>query len=102
MNAQQVLAGSDEDILEIAKQLRIAYGLKQTIRYAGSRDLSVHGESVAEHIFAIIFLAQYFLPLEDPEGKMDKARLYEFYFSMISAKYRMEISLIIARLNLMR
>jgi putative hydrolase of HD superfamily len=37
----------------------------------------VHGESVAEHVFAIIFLAQYFLPLEDPEGKIDKAKLYE-------------------------
>ena len=37
----------------------------------------MHGETVAEHVFAIIFLAQYFLPLEDPEGKIDKAKLYE-------------------------
>ncbi len=77
MHAQEILALSDKEILEIAEQLRVAYKLKKTIRYAGARDLSVHGESVAEHVFALLFLAQYFLPLEDPEGKMDKARVYE-------------------------
>lgn len=77
MNADQILAASDEKIIEIARQLRIAYKLKTTIRYAGSRDLSVHGESVAEHVFALLFLAQYFLPLEDPQGKLSKERVYE-------------------------
>jgi len=77
MNRAQILAAPNETIIEIAKQLRVAYKLKSTIRYAGSRDLSVHGESVAEHVFALLFLAQYFLPLEDPEQKLSKERVYE-------------------------
>jgi 5'-deoxynucleotidase YfbR-like HD superfamily hydrolase len=77
MNTSQVLAASDAEILKIAEQLRVAYQLKRTIRYAGSRDLTVHGESVAEHVFALLFLAQYFLPLEDPELKMSRERIHE-------------------------
>lgn len=76
MNAQAILE-NDEKVFEITEQLRIAYQLKRTLRYAGERDLTVHGESVAEHVFALQFLAQYFLPLEDPEGKIDRTRLYE-------------------------
>jgi putative hydrolases of HD superfamily len=77
MTAQQILAASDEEILKIARQLRVAYGLKRTIRYGSSRDTSLHAESVAEHVFALLFLAQYFLPLEDPEQKLSKERVYE-------------------------
>lgn len=77
MNTKQVLAASDKEIIKITEQLRVAYGLKKTIRYAGIRDVSVHGESVAEHVFALIFLSQYFLPLEDPSGKLDRESIYE-------------------------
>jgi putative hydrolases of HD superfamily len=77
MTPQQILTASDEEILKIAKQLRIAYGLKRTIRYGSSRDASLHAESVAEHVFALLFLTQYFLPLEDPEQKLDRAKVYE-------------------------
>jgi putative hydrolase of HD superfamily len=37
----------------------------------------VHSESVAEHVFALIFLATYFLPLEEVGPSLDKAKLYE-------------------------
>lgn len=77
MNAEQILAAPNEKIIEIARQLRTAYKLKRTIRYAGSRDQSIHGESVAEHVFALLFLAQYFLPLEDPNRKLSKEKIYE-------------------------
>lgn len=77
MNASEVIAMNDGEIVEIGKQLRTAYQLKKTLRYSGSRDMSVHGESVAEHIFALFFLAEYFLPLEDPDGELDKVRLYQ-------------------------
>jgi 5'-deoxynucleotidase YfbR-like HD superfamily hydrolase len=77
MTAEQIVKASDEEIIKIAKQLRIAYQLKLTIRYGMSRDVSIHGESVAEHVFALLYLAQYFLPLEDPEQKLDKAKVYE-------------------------
>lgn len=76
-SASDILTLPDEKILEIGHQLRVAYKLKTTLRYWGSRDLSVHGESVAEHVFALLYLAQYFLPLEDVAGKLDKARVYE-------------------------
>lgn len=77
MNSEQILAVDDKKILELGEQLRVAYQLKKTLRYAGTRDPLVHGESVAEHVFALLFLSQYFLPLEDPDGKMDRARVYE-------------------------
>lgn len=66
---------SDEEVLQIARELQVAYQLKRTPRYSTSWDLAVHNESVAEHIFAFIFLAQYFLPLEDPKGLLDPLRV---------------------------
>lgn len=68
---------TNAQILEVAEQLRIAYKLKKTLRYAGSRDFTVHCESVAEHVFASIYLVEYFLPLEDPDGKLDKLSIIE-------------------------
>ena len=62
---------SDEQVLEEARALRVAYQLKRTLRYNTQRDLSVHSESVAEHKFALFFLAEYFLFLEDPANKLD-------------------------------
>lgn len=64
---KKVLDMSDEEILKEAHQLRVAFGLKRTIRYASKRDLAAHNESVAEHVFGLIFLAQYFL-LHEPIG----------------------------------
>jgi putative hydrolase of HD superfamily len=68
---------SDEQILETARQLRVAYQLKHTLRYHTQRDLSIHSESVAEHIFALLFLAQYFLPIEDKANTLNRERLYQ-------------------------
>ena len=68
---------SDAEILELTKQLRVAYALKRTLRFSMPRDLSVHSESVAEHVFALFFLAQYFLPLEDSARMLDRERIYQ-------------------------
>lgn len=62
---------TDEYVMKEGRALRTAYQLKRTLRYNTTRDFTVHSESVAEHIFALIFLAEYFLPLEDPTGKLD-------------------------------
>jgi putative hydrolases of HD superfamily len=75
-NRSKILEMSDEKIMTIARQLRVAYALKRTLRYATQRDHTVHSESVAEHVFALFFLALYFLPLEDPERKLDIEKLY--------------------------
>jgi 5'-deoxynucleotidase YfbR-like HD superfamily hydrolase len=77
MTPGEVLVADDKKILALGEQLKVAYKLKKTLRYAGTRDFSVHGESVAEHVFALLYLSQYFLPLEDPDGKMDKTKVYE-------------------------
>lgn len=76
MNREQIHEHSDEQIMDIVRQLRVAYQLKRTLRYSTTRDFNEHSESVAEHVFALFFLAQYFLPLEDPEKKLDVEKLY--------------------------
>jgi 5'-deoxynucleotidase YfbR-like HD superfamily hydrolase len=67
---------SDEKVLQELKALRIGYGVKKTMRYSTVRDFTVHSESVAEHLFALHYLALYFLPFEDPEGKLDKNKIH--------------------------
>lgn len=71
-----IIKQSDEQIMETIRQLQVAYGLKRTLRYATKRDLDVHSESVAEHIFALLFLSQYFLPLEDTKRVLNVEKLY--------------------------
>ena len=71
LNKLPVSEWSDEQVLEEGRALRVAYQLKRTLRYNTRRDLTVHSESVAEHKFALFFLSEYFLPLEDPTGKLD-------------------------------
>jgi 5'-deoxynucleotidase YfbR-like HD superfamily hydrolase len=64
-------------ILSEVKKLQYLYGLKREIRYGQSRPEGDLTESVAEHIYALHVLAQYFLPLEDPEGKMNKLKILQ-------------------------
>lgn len=71
------IQASDAEILEEMRRIRVLYTLKRTMRYKSTRDDEVHSESVAEHIFAMFVLAQYFLPLEDAEGALDKNRIWE-------------------------
>jgi 5'-deoxynucleotidase YfbR-like HD superfamily hydrolase len=72
---QEILALRDEQILEMARQLRIPYQLKRTMRYGTERDQTVHNESVGEHEFAFFYLLQFFLPLEDPSGRLNLSRI---------------------------
>lgn len=71
------LGASDTKILEEMEKIRVLYTLKRTLRYHSTRDHSIHSESVAEHLFAMEVIAQYFLPLEDPEGELDRTRVHE-------------------------
>ncbi len=70
------LESSHEDIIEEMRRLRVLYTLKTTLRYRSTRP-DEHSESVGEHLFAMQVVAQYFLPLEDPEGKLDRVRINE-------------------------
>ncbi len=77
MTKEEILNKSDTEILAIARQLRVAYGLKRTLRYATKRDENEHSESVAEHVFALMFLAEFFLPLEEANESFDVRKLHQ-------------------------
>jgi putative hydrolase of HD superfamily len=67
---------SDFILSEVAK-LQYLYGLKNEIRYADTRHETDSTESVAEHIYGMHILCQYFLPLEDSESNWDKLKILE-------------------------
>lgn len=68
---------SDQEVMEAIRKLQVAYRLKRVPRYGTVRDPNVHSESVAEHVYALIFLAHYFLPLEDPDHALDWNKVYD-------------------------
>lgn len=74
---RQKLLKSDEFVFSEVQKLQTFYHLKREIRYGHSREDKNHTESVAEHIFAIHCLIDYFLPLEDPDGKWNKLKIHE-------------------------
>lgn len=67
---------TDEEILAEAKQLRMGYQLKRTMRYDTVRDHREHNESVAEHIFALLYLAEYFLRNEELTEPLDTLKVH--------------------------
>ena len=64
-----------EEILMEVQKIQYLYGLKRVIRYHHTREEPLDTESVAEHVYGMLVLAQYFLPLEDPENKWDHAKI---------------------------
>ncbi|MBP9843281.1 MAG: HD domain-containing protein [Candidatus Pacebacteria bacterium] len=70
-------AFTHERILEDTAKLQYLFGLKKVIRYDQNRHATDSTESVAEHVYGMHILAQYFLPLENLEGTWDRARIYE-------------------------
>ena len=66
-----------ERILEDMAKLQYLYRLKKVIRYDQNRHETDSTESVAEHVYGMHILAHYFLPLEDPGGNWNDARIYE-------------------------
>ncbi|MCA9361086.1 HD domain-containing protein [Candidatus Kaiserbacteria bacterium] len=66
-----------EKIISEVKKLLYLYSLKQTIRYGQSRDKNDYTESVADHVYGMHLISDYFLPLEDPDYKMNKTRIQE-------------------------
>ena len=64
----------DEFVLEETKGIQFLYELKHEIRYARKRDVR-DTESVAEHVYGMMMLLEYFLPLEDPEHEWNHERI---------------------------
>lgn len=73
---QRILTDDDFVLAEVDK-IQDIYKLKAEIRYGRSREEEMASESVAEHVFGMQVCAQYFLPLEDPLGEWDKAKIME-------------------------
>jgi 5'-deoxynucleotidase YfbR-like HD superfamily hydrolase len=74
---KDILSLSDEEILVEARRLVVGYTQKSIIRYAGKREMDVHAESDAEHVFGLIYLAQYFLMHEPGAQSLDKQKVME-------------------------
>lgn len=70
------LTPTKEQVLAEVAKLQYLYTLKNEIRYAQKR-ASGETESVAEHIYGMHIVAQYFLPLLDSEKKWNRAHIYE-------------------------
>jgi len=68
---------SDEFVLSETKKIQYGYGLKRVIRYIVERNEEIATESVAEHVYALHLLADYFLPLEDQNHTMDWTKVHD-------------------------
>lgn len=64
-------------ILEDVKKLQYFFKLKSVTRYNTPREMEDDTESVAEHLYGMQLLAQYFLPLEDPENLLNQSKIYQ-------------------------
>lgn len=66
-----------EVILDDLERLQYLYGLKREIRYNLQRDEEIRTESVADHVYGMHLLAQYFLPLEDPSNIWNHLKIFK-------------------------
>lgn len=65
----------DAFVISELKKIQTLYELKRVIRYGHLRQQEQHTESVAEHIFGMHCLVDYFLPLEDLENQWNQVRI---------------------------
>jgi putative hydrolase of HD superfamily len=64
-----------EKILADVEKLRYFFRLKEVTRYNTPREAGDETESVAEHLYGMHLLAQYFLPLEDKSGTLNRVTI---------------------------
>lgn len=74
---QKQIMTSDEFVLSEVKKVQYLYRLKQEIRFNQTRTETIRTESVAEHIYGMCILTNYFLPLEDPESHLNQADVFK-------------------------
>ncbi len=75
LNPIKIEAFTDEYILAEIEKLQVFYNLKHEIRYGLNRDEKIATESVAEHVFGMMIINNYFLPLENPEKTWDQTKI---------------------------
>lgn len=64
-----------EEILNAVAEIQYLYGLKYEIRYELTRRQEDFSESVAEHIYGMHVICQFFLPLEDTRSEWDHNKI---------------------------
>ncbi|MEN9640357.1 MAG: hypothetical protein RLZZ262_2226 [Bacteroidota bacterium] len=74
---REKILSDDEFVLSEVARLQYLYRLKTIIRYADNRTEQDATESVAEHVFGMHILAQYFLALEENCKNFDKTKIFE-------------------------
>lgn len=67
----------DAFVLSEVEKIQYLYGLKHEVRYNLERTEDIVTESVADHVYAMHLLANYFLELEDSEALLNKTKVYE-------------------------
>lgn len=77
MTKDELLNSSEEELLQEVRRLQYIFGHSQIIRHGLNRDTEEYQtQSVAEHIYNMMILAQYFRPLEDPAGEWDWEKIH--------------------------
>lgn len=71
---------TDQDILQEVARIKYLYKMKGVFRYGQNRDPHQRAESNAEHLYGMMVLTNYFLPLEDPQGMLDRQRIFDLIF----------------------
>ncbi len=72
IETKQQLLESDEFVLSETKKIQELFKLKEEPRYHLERNEEIFAESVADHVYAMHTLADYFLPFEDEAGQWDQ------------------------------
>ncbi len=73
-DTREQIRTSDAFILAETRRLQTLYALKYEIRYARTRG-ALDTESVAEHVYGMLMLIEYFLLLEDEMGAWNHERI---------------------------
>jgi len=66
---------TEVEVLEEIKKLQFFNGLKHEMRYDQKRSTDDGADTVAEHVYGMHILFDYFWPLEDPEKHWDQAKM---------------------------
>lgn len=72
---KQNIFDSEDFVVSELRKIQTLYGLKKEIRYAQTRTTETNTESVAEHIYGMHCLMDYFQLLEDSSGDWNQAQI---------------------------
>jgi len=75
-NTKRKILEDDEFVFLEFKKIQELFKMKRVIRYHHAREEAIETESVAEHVYGMQVLADYFLPLEETD-KWDYARIQQ-------------------------